>query len=133
MNKIATKEHYKIPVVFSYLSAILAKVGSNAGGKMDSAIKSFLHLITKIKCRSLAYTLLIPKLILTFTTNSKVRDNTFSFFIGNFSKVIYRWNSIVTNFSENNAYDKRNRKYHINCDCPFHQHPLKHYTMKGIL
>lgn len=102
--------------LFCYLSAIQANVKSKHRKKMNSAIKSFIYLTTKIRCRSLVY-MLTPTLILTFTTNSKVRDNALSFFIGNFSKVVHRWNSIVTNLSENNAYDKRNRKY-INCDCP---------------
>ena len=60
----------------------------------------------KVQCSSLAYTLLTTKLTLTFTTNSEVRDNALSFFVGNFSKVIHRWNSIVTNLSEDNAYNK---------------------------
>ena len=65
---------------------------------------------------SLAYALLTPKFRLTFTTNSEVRDNALSFFIGNFSKVIHGWNSIVANLSENDAYDKRNQKYSTGCD-----------------
>lgn len=134
MSKIATKEFIRLQSCFVTCLLFRPRWVQMQGERWIQLSRAFLYLITKIRCRSQAYILLTPKLILTFTTNSEVRDNTFSFFIGNFSKVIYRWNSIVTNLGENNAYDKRNRKYCINCDCPFHRHPLKtlHYERHSI-
>lgn len=65
----------------------------------------FLNYKNKVQISGLYTT--TPKFTLTFTTDSEVRNNALSFFIGNFSKVIHRWNCIVTNLSENNAYDKQ--------------------------
>lgn len=48
---------------------------------------------------------MIFKFIFIFTINGEVRNNVFFFFVGNFSKVIYRWDSVIINFCENNVYD----------------------------
>lgn len=59
------------------------------------------------KVQSLSY--MTFKLTLTFTTNGEVRNNAFSLLVGNFSKVIHRWDSVITNFCENNAYDQKSK------------------------